>query len=1187
MAQTIRLKRSSVQNNVPSTSDLELGELAINTYDGKLFIKKNDGSASIVQVGGVVGTSELSDGSVTTTKIANDAVNADKLADNSVGIAALNVSDGTNGQVLTTNGSGTLSFSTVSGGGSQNLFQTVRVSGQSDLVADSTTDVLTFAAGSGISLATTPGTDTLTITSTATGSVTEAFKNIAVSGQSNVVADGATDTLTLAAGSNMTITTNASNDTITFASSGGGSGNTGGIDSQVFNGDGTDTTFTLTTAPATEDNLWVFVDGVYQNKDSYSVSGTTLTMGTAPDNGTKLAVHHVRVGTPANGTITAAMLASPLSLSGDFAVDTNVLKVDATNNRVGINVTTPSHPLDVVGNTNITGEAYVSSQIGIGTTSPGEPLHIVASDAKIKLQDSDGTQQFGTIFQAGATLTLQSRNDSAFGNIVFQAHNGSAGQQYGRFNSTGKFVIGTGAPSYSLHVNSTDAMLVPVGTTAQRPTAAEGLFRYNSDDDKFEGYTAAGWGAIAGSGGGSSSTFLKQELTGNGSTTAFTLNASVTSEDNLIVFNEGVFQRQDSYAATGTTITFDTAPANGNKLVVYQMETGVVGVAPVVDTMTGDGSDTTLTLSTTPASENQTFLTVDGVMQHKNTYSISGTTLTFSAAPPNGSNVECITLVNSSVKVLSDTDGDTQIQLEESTDEDKIRFDTGGLERVVIDSNGLTVGSGNNISSLGLDGNIEISKASGGAYIDFKNTAGEDYDARLYESSGALVTSGNLTVTGDLTVSGSTTTLNTATLDVEDKNITLNKGSGDTSGSANGAGITIQDAVNSTTDATILWDATNDEFDFSHQVNAPTLQLSSHTFNATNTTVNSTNTNINSTNITVGNNTSDDVRIGQETLNITSGKVGIGVTGAGEKLDIRGGNIRVGGFNGGTTYGIILTPPDSNTYWHIHNTTGGELAFGRNATLGSTEYARFDSNGSLGLGTNNPSEKLHVAGSLLLDASSAEINLKSGVGTESGAVNWTFNTTGTNYASLKLPYDTRASTGFHIDSGYPLTLDGTTRINFALSGSTKMDLDTSGLSVTGNIDHQGLTMTDGTDVDQLKTYAKTLTITTSFADTGINGTDLESGVYIFSLDVNDYAVGGGHYSEKYSGTMSWYQNNTNSTLADEIALHRVGHAPNAGILYLRTVRTASADTDDLKLQIKGNYSASGSSTYTFKFRRMI
>ena len=556
MAQTIKLKRSSVQNNVPSTSDLELGELAINTYDGKLFIKKDDGSASIVQVGGIVGTSELTDGSVTTSKLANDAVNADKLADNSVGIAALNVSDGSNGQVLTTNGSGTLSFSTVSGGGSQNLFQTVRVSGQSDIVADSTTDVLTFAAGSGISLATTPGTDTLTITSTATGSVTEAFKTIAVSGQSNVVADGATDTLTLAAGSNMTITTNASNDTITFASSGGGSGNTGCIDSQVFNGDGSTTAFTLTTSATTEDNLWVFVDCVYQNKDSYSVSGTTLTMGTAPDNGTKLAVHHVRVGTPANGTITAAMLASPLSLSGDFAVDTNVLKVDATNNRVGVNITTPSHPLDVVGNTNITGEAYVSSQIGIGTTSPGEPLHIVASDAKIKLQDSDGTQQFSTIFQNSGSLQFNARNNTSNGNIQFQGHNGSAATQYARFNGTGNLVLGDGAPSYSLHINKTDAILVPVGTTAQRPTAAEGLFRYNSDDDKFEGYTASGWGAIAGSGGGSSSTFLKQEFTGNGSTTAFTLQTTVTSEDNLIVFNEGVFQRQDSYTASGTTVSY-------------------------------------------------------------------------------------------------------------------------------------------------------------------------------------------------------------------------------------------------------------------------------------------------------------------------------------------------------------------------------------------------------------------------------------------------------------------------------------------------------------------------------------------------------------------------------------------------------------------------------------------------------
>jgi len=50
------------------------------------------------------------------------------------------------------------------------------------------------------------------------------FETIAVSGQSDVVADSSTDTLTLVAGTNITITTNATTDTITIAASGGGTG---------------------------------------------------------------------------------------------------------------------------------------------------------------------------------------------------------------------------------------------------------------------------------------------------------------------------------------------------------------------------------------------------------------------------------------------------------------------------------------------------------------------------------------------------------------------------------------------------------------------------------------------------------------------------------------------------------------------------------------------------------------------------------------------------------------------------------------------------------------------------------------------------------------------------------------------------------------------------------------------------
>jgi hypothetical protein len=51
MAQVIKLKRSSTEGAEPTTSDLALGEVGINTYDGKMFIKKDDGTASIVELG--------------------------------------------------------------------------------------------------------------------------------------------------------------------------------------------------------------------------------------------------------------------------------------------------------------------------------------------------------------------------------------------------------------------------------------------------------------------------------------------------------------------------------------------------------------------------------------------------------------------------------------------------------------------------------------------------------------------------------------------------------------------------------------------------------------------------------------------------------------------------------------------------------------------------------------------------------------------------------------------------------------------------------------------------------------------------------------------------------------------------------------------------------------------------------
>ena len=50
MAQLIKLKRTSVEGRKPTTSNLELGELAINTYDGKIYFEKDNGTPSIREI---------------------------------------------------------------------------------------------------------------------------------------------------------------------------------------------------------------------------------------------------------------------------------------------------------------------------------------------------------------------------------------------------------------------------------------------------------------------------------------------------------------------------------------------------------------------------------------------------------------------------------------------------------------------------------------------------------------------------------------------------------------------------------------------------------------------------------------------------------------------------------------------------------------------------------------------------------------------------------------------------------------------------------------------------------------------------------------------------------------------------------------------------------------------------------
>ena len=148
----------------------------------------------------------------------------------------------------------------------------------------------------------------------------------------------------------------------------------------------------------------------------------------------------------------------------------------------------------------------VDGDVGIGTTNPTSELSIFGVSPKIFLKDT-------TVGQAGVGSAylhnnlMQSRFEIGI-NDRRCIHFGTGGDVVLSFDNVGKFVttnagirvVGDALIDGNSTMNGTGSLKVPVGTTAQRPTPAAGMFRYNTTEGKFEGYTTE-WGEIGGGGG--------------------------------------------------------------------------------------------------------------------------------------------------------------------------------------------------------------------------------------------------------------------------------------------------------------------------------------------------------------------------------------------------------------------------------------------------------------------------------------------------------------------------------------------------------------------------------------------------------------------------------------------------------------------------------------------------------------
>jgi hypothetical protein len=214
-----------------------------------------------------------------------------------------------------------------------------------------------------------------------------------------------------------------------------------------------------------------------------------------------MAVQNANTVAITGGTINGTTIGASTPSTGSFTslTDSGNLAFTGTGNRITGDFT----------NATVANRVMFQTSTVNGNTAVGAIPNGTSTTSTINVyNNSDPTNSSFLQIQANVGATIL--NSSLLGTgsyLPLTIYTG--GSERLRIDTSGNVGVGTSSPAVKFAISSTDAILIPVGTTAQQPTGASGMLRFNTSTTSFEGYNGTAWGSIGGgaTGGGTDQIF--------------------------------------------------------------------------------------------------------------------------------------------------------------------------------------------------------------------------------------------------------------------------------------------------------------------------------------------------------------------------------------------------------------------------------------------------------------------------------------------------------------------------------------------------------------------------------------------------------------------------------------------------------------------------------------------------------